>query len=69
MSSKDGARTSAETLASNSTDIVSDLLLLEKERTAKEEAIQTMSKALLEETLTRLRSKAQQLQDNKWMFT
>ncbi|KAF1792342.1 hypothetical protein GQ600_20451 [Phytophthora cactorum] len=45
-----------------------DLLLIEKKRKAKEEAVRDLNKALLEETLTRLRGKAQQLQNDKWMY-
>ncbi|KAE9360187.1 hypothetical protein PR003_g359 [Phytophthora rubi] len=52
--------------ASNS--ISQDLLLLEKMRKAKQEAVRDLNDALLEETLTRLRGKAQQLQNDKWTY-
>ncbi|KAG3252477.1 hypothetical protein PI124_g2921 [Phytophthora idaei] len=48
--------------------VAQDLLLIEKKRKAKEEAVRDLNKALLEETLTRLRGKAQQLQNDKWMY-
>ncbi|KAG7385048.1 hypothetical protein PHYPSEUDO_001984 [Phytophthora pseudosyringae] len=54
--------------ASSPSSISQDLLLLEKKRKAKKEAVRDLNNALLEETLTRLRSKAQQLQDDKWMY-
>ncbi|KAG2778964.1 hypothetical protein PC129_g2500 [Phytophthora cactorum] len=55
-------------LPASSTSISQDLLLIEKKRKAKEEAVRDLNKALLEETLTRLRGKAQQLQNDKWMY-
>ncbi|KAH7469193.1 hypothetical protein PRIC1_000002 [Phytophthora ramorum] len=51
-----------------SDSISQDLLLLEKKRKAKEEAARDLSNALLEDTLTSLRGKAQQLQNDKWMY-
>ncbi|TDH68314.1 hypothetical protein CCR75_004508 [Bremia lactucae] len=61
-------------------DIVSqDVLLLEKTRKAKDEAIRSLNNeqmtplirldaALLDEILMRLRRKAQRLHEDKWMY-
>ncbi|ETP44986.1 hypothetical protein F442_08526 [Phytophthora nicotianae P10297] len=62
------ANTSSALLPAGSASICQDLLLIEKKRKAKEEAVRDLNKALLEETLTQLRGKAQQLQNDKWMY-
>ncbi|KAF4030276.1 hypothetical protein GN244_ATG17964 [Phytophthora infestans] len=62
------ATASSASLPVSSTSISQDLLLIEKKRKDKEEAIQGLNKVLLEETLTGLRGKAQQLQNDKWMY-
>ncbi|ETI47143.1 hypothetical protein L914_08307 [Phytophthora nicotianae] len=62
------AGTSSALLLAGSASICQDLLLIEKKRKAKEEAVRDLNKALLEETLTQLRGKAQQLQNDKWMY-
>ncbi|KAG1708828.1 hypothetical protein DVH05_022449 [Phytophthora capsici] len=68
MSSRWNASAANAPLPSSSSSISQDLLQLEKKRKAKEEAVRGLNNALLEETLTQLRSKAQQLQNDKWMY-
>uniref|UniRef100_A0AAV1VPA4 Uncharacterized protein n=1 Tax=Peronospora matthiolae TaxID=2874970 RepID=A0AAV1VPA4_9STRA len=59
---------SPPTTTSSNSNILQDLSLLEKKRKARLEALRDLNSALLTETLTRLRGKAQQLQDDKWMY-
>ncbi|CAH0475077.1 unnamed protein product [Peronospora belbahrii] len=66
MNSK--CRPGPSSLPTNSSNILQDFVLLEKKQKAKEEAVQDLNHALLEETLMRLRDKAQQLQNDKWMY-
>ncbi|KAG6617198.1 uncharacterized protein IUM83_02376 [Phytophthora cinnamomi] len=61
------ASASASALPANNS-ISQDLLLLEKKRLANREAVKDLNSALLEETLARLRGKAQELQNDKWMY-
>ncbi|KAG7398315.1 hypothetical protein PHYBOEH_011310 [Phytophthora boehmeriae] len=61
------AASSPPSLSSNRS-ISQDLLVMEKKRKAKEEAVKDLNSALLDETLAGLRAKAQQLQNDKWMY-